>query len=184
MNKPQAAPSCSNLFRTFFKIGSFTFGGGFAMIPIIQRECVDNHCWMSNEEFMDMIAVTQSAPGPVAVNSAVFAGYKLAGLGGALSALLGTVLPSFSVILAFAVFFSTQADKNVMQSFFQGVRPAVVGLILGAGLVMGKKSIKVSLDLLIALTALILLIFAHIHPILLIIAGSLIGIARSHMAAR
>lgn len=190
MNKPQTDPSCRrdpscrNLFRTFFKVGCFTFGGGFAMIPIIQKECVDNHCWMTNDEFIDMIAVTQSAPGPVAVNSAVFAGYRLAGFGGALSALLGTVLPSFLIILAFAMFLTSQANKSVMQDFFYGVRPAVVALILGAGLGMGKKSIKGYLDLLIALTALILLIFGHIHPILLIVAGALLGVIRSHLADR
>ena len=130
-----------DLFGTFFKVGAFVFGGGFAMIPIIQKEVVEHRHWISEEDFIDMIAVTQSAPGPVAVNSAVFIGYKLAGITGAITALLGTIIPSFAIILLFAVFLSSHYENIYLNKFFTGVRPAIIALILGAGLKMGKKAI-------------------------------------------
>lgn len=175
--------SLFSLFLTFFKVGACTFGGGFAMIPIIQREIVDNYEWMSLEEFIDMIAVTQSAPGPVAVNSAVFVGYKLKGLKGAAACLLGTVLPSFLVILTIAIFLTTQSESPLLKKFFSGVRPAVVALIFGAGLSMGQKSVTAAFDVVLALTALALLVFLGVHPILLIILGAAAGIIRSRVSA-
>lgn len=174
------APLLYTIFGTFFKIGSFTFGGGFAMIPIIQKEVVANHHWLSDEEFMDTIAITQASPGPVAVNSAVFIGYRLAGLAGAGTALLGTVLPSFLIILTFAVFLTTAGEHILLQKFFAGVRPAVVALILTAGLSMGKKSLGNYRDLSLALLALVLLLLMDLHPILLILLGSLWGIGQVH----
>lgn len=164
------------LFLTFFKVGAFVFGGGFAMIPIIEREVVTNKKWVSEEDFIDMIAVTQSAPGPVAVNSAVFIGYKLKGLPGALVALLGTVLPSFTIILIFAIFVASQGDKETLKNFFTGVRPAVAALIFGAGLKMGKKVIHSSFALIISILTLVTLFFLRLHPIILIILGALTGI--------
>ncbi|HPP32309.1 MAG TPA: chromate transporter, partial [Soehngenia sp.] len=95
-----------NLFITFFKIGAFTFGGGYAMIPIMEREIVENKKLIDDEEFTDMLALAQASPGPVAVNTSIFIGYKIKGLMGALSSLLGTVLPSFLIILIIAVFFN------------------------------------------------------------------------------
>lgn len=167
------------LFRSFFQVGCFTIGGGFAMIPLIQREIVDNRAWMESEEFVDMLAVTQSSPGPVAVNAAVFVGFKLAGIKGSVTALLGTILPSFLIILAFAAIVSSQGQHQTMQSFFEGVRPAIVALILGAGISLGKKSLSYKSDYTLTLFALILLLFFNIHPILLIILGALAGIIRN-----
>lgn len=168
------------LFWTFFKIGAFVFGGGFAMIPIIQKEIVTKNQWMSEEEFIDMLGVTQSAPGPVAVNSAVFIGYKLAGLAGAVTALLGTVIPSFVIILLFAIFLSTQHDNYYMNHFFEGVRPAVVALILSAGLKLGKKVIHSYFELFLGILALCLLLLLHVHPFALIILGALTGLIYNH----
>jgi len=170
------------LFLTFFKVGAFVFGGGFAMIPIIEREVVTNKKWIPPEEFIDMIAVTQSAPGPVAVNSAVFIGYKLKGLPGALVSLLGTVLPSFTVILLFAIFLASQGDNELLKRFFAGVRPAVVALILGAGIKMGRKVIRSSFALIISIFALVLLFLPGLHPIILIILGALTGVLYSRFA--
>ncbi len=168
-----------SLFASFLKIGSSTFGGGFAMIPIIQREIVDNHQWMSPEDFVDMLAVTQAAPGPVAVNSAVFAGYRLKGLKGALAALFGTVLPSFIIILLFAMLIASQGQQAILQKFFNGVRPAVAALILGAAFNMGRQALHQRFDILAALAALILLLLFRVHPIILIILGALAGILYS-----
>ena len=92
------------MFLTFFKIGAFTFGGGFAMIPIIQKEVVENKKWIKDEEFIDTISIAQSSPGPIAVNSSIFVGYKISGFPGALICTFGTVLPSFLIILVIAVF--------------------------------------------------------------------------------
>jgi chromate transporter len=172
--------SLFKLFRSFFQVGCFTFGGGFAMIPLIQREIVDKTGWMENEEFIDMLAVTQSSPGPVAVNAAVFVGYNLAGLPGALTALFGTVLPSFLIILLFAVFLASQGQKEVLQNFFTGVRPAIVALVLCAGINLGRKSLAFKSDYVLCLIALLLLLFFSLHPILLIIMGALAGILRNH----
>ncbi|MCR4441716.1 MAG: chromate transporter [Peptococcaceae bacterium] len=166
------------LFLSFFTIGSFTFGGGFAMIPLIERDVVQKYGWMNSEEFVDMIAVTQSAPGPVAVNSAVFIGYKLAGLAGAGIALLGVTLPSFLIILLIALFLVAQENQVILQKFFAGVRPAVVALILGAGLNLGQKCIKSSYDFLISILCLAVLVFLPVHPILLIITGAAWGVGR------
>jgi chromate transporter len=172
------------LFWTFFKIGAFVFGGGLAMIPIIQKEIVDIHKWMSEEEFIDMFAVTQSAPGPIAVNSAVFIGYKLAGLFGAITALLGTVIPSFVIILLFALFLSAKQDNPYLHNFFAGVRPAVIALILGAGLKMGQKVIHSSFELLLGILALCLLLLFRVHPFVLIILSALFGILYNHYTQR
>lgn len=172
------------LFWTFFKIGAFVFGGGFAMIPIIQKEIVSIHHWISEEEFIDMLGVTQSAPGPVAVNSAVFIGYKLAGLIGAVTALLGTVIPSFVIILLFAIFLSTQDGNYYLNHFFEGVRPAVVALILSAGLKLGKKVIHSYAELSLGVVALCLLLFLHVHPFALIILGAFSGLIYNHYVKR
>jgi len=116
-------------FRTFFRIGMFTLGGGYAMIPIIEAEVVDKHKWVSKEEFLDLIAIAQSCPGVFAINISIFIGYKLRRLRGALATALGTALPSFIIILLIAMFFHRFQDNPVVESIFKGIRPAVVALI-------------------------------------------------------
>ena len=117
------------LFRTFFHIGIFTLGGGYAMIPLIEQEVVTRHKWVSKEELVDLIAIAQSCPGVFAINIATFIGYKLRGIGGAVSTTLGTALPSFLIILAIAIFFKTFQDVPAITAAFRGIRPAVVALI-------------------------------------------------------
>lgn len=116
-------------FKTFFKIGMFTLGGGYAMIPVIESEVVDRHKWVSREEFLDIIAVAQSCPGVLAINVSVFIGYRLRRLRGAVCTCLGTALPSFLIILAIAMFFHSFEDNKVVAAIFRGIRPAVVALI-------------------------------------------------------
>ncbi len=118
------------LFISFFRVGLFTFGGGFAMLPLIQNEVVDRHHWIGKQDFLDMMIVAQSAPGPIALNSAVFVGYKMARLWGALVALVGIVVPSFTIILMIALVFSDVRHNPVVDSAFKGMRPAVVALII------------------------------------------------------
>lgn len=117
------------LFKTFFKIGMFTLGGGYAMIPMIEAEVVDKHRWVSKEEFLDLIAIAQSCPGVFAINISTFIGYKLRKVRGALACAVGTALPSFLIILLIAMFFHQFKDNPVVAAIFRGIRPAVVALI-------------------------------------------------------
>ena len=116
-------------FRTFFKIGIFTLGGGYAMIPLIEEEVVNKKQWTSKEELLDLIAIAQSCPGVFAINIAIFIGYKLRKVKGAVATAFGTALPSFLIILAIAIFFATFKENKVIAAMFRGIRPAVVALI-------------------------------------------------------
>lgn len=127
-------------FKTFFKIGLFTFGGGYAMIPLIENEVVDKHKWLDKDEFIDIIAIAQSCPGVMAINASVFIGYKLKKLRGALCSCLGTALPSFIIILAIAMFFHQFEDNKVVAAIFRGIRPAVVALIAVPTFSMAKSA--------------------------------------------
>ena len=141
------------LFTTFFKIGLFTFGGGFAMIPLIQREVIEKHKWIDEKDFLDMLVLAQSTPGPIAVNTSVFVGYKLAGVAGAVMATLGTVLPSFVVILLLALFFAEVRENRYVDAAFRAMRPAVVALIVAPliGLVKGMRWYLISVSAVVAL---------------------------------
>lgn len=163
------------IFKTFFKVGAFTIGGGYAMIPIIQKEVVDNKNWMENEEFLDAIAVTNSLPGPIAINCATFVGYKTAGIPGAFIAALGAVLPSFIIILIIAIFFSNFSNNAVLDHIFAGVRPAVVALIVYAVVKLAKSAGITKINMAIGLLALIAIILLKLHPILVIILAGIAG---------
>lgn len=117
------------LFTTFFKIGLFTFGGGYAIIAMIRREIIDHRGWIEREEFLELLALAQSAPGPISLNTSVFVGYKVDGYRGMSAAVLGVVLPSFLLILGVALFLSDLRDYPVVEAAFKGMRPAVVALI-------------------------------------------------------
>lgn len=119
------------IFRSFLKIGLFTFGGGYAMLPLIEQELIVKRKWIAQQEFLDLLTLAQSVPGPVAVNTSVFVGYKVRGLKGAAAALAGSVLPSFVIILLIALFFSDIRQNSVVDAAFKGMRPAVVALIIG-----------------------------------------------------
>lgn len=160
-----------DMFLTFFKIGAFTFGGGYAMIPIIQEEVVEKKKWINDEEFMDAIAVAQASPGPVAVNTSIYCGYKLKGFIGALICTMGTVLPSFIIILIIAKFFYQFRSNPIIDKVFMGIRPAVVALILSSVYKMWIKS-KFGYDkLVVAIVTVLIIVFMDISPIWLIVAG-------------
>lgn len=131
------------LFWTYLKIGTFTLGGGYAMLPLIQKEVVDNKHWIDEEEFLNMIALAQAAPGLIAVNSAVFIGWRIYGWRGVIATVLGAVLPSFLIILAIAMVFRDFKDKPAVEVVFKGIRPAVVALI-AAPLCKMAKSAKIT----------------------------------------
>jgi len=130
------------LFFTFFKIGAFTFGGGWAMIPVIEREIVDKNYWLSREDFLDLLAVVQALPGILAVNISVAVGDKIRGTRGSVTAALGTIMPSFLMILAIAIFLTPELIKSnpTINHIFMGIRPAVVALIIAPVLTTGKSA--------------------------------------------
>ena len=127
-------------FKTFFKIGIFTLGGGYAMIPLIEEEVVNRKQWVSKDEMLDLIAIAQSCPGVFAINIATFIGYKLRKTRGAICTTLGTALPSFLIILAIAMFFSQFKDNKVVAAIFRGIRPAVVALIAAPTFRLGQRA--------------------------------------------
>ena len=128
------------LFSSFLKIGAFTFGGGWAMIPIIEREMVDKKQWIKREDFIDSLAIAQSLPGILAVNISILVGNKLRGVKGSLVAALGTILPSFLIILAIAIWFVQVYDNPVIERIFKGIRPAVVALIVSPVLTTARNT--------------------------------------------
>lgn len=168
------------LFVTFFKIGAFTFGGGWAMISIIEREIVDKHHWLGKEEFLDLLAVAQSLPGILAVNISVAVGDKLRGVKGSVCAALGTILPSFMIILAIAIFLTPDMIKNnsILSPVFKGIRPAVVALIV-APVISAAKAARLNWKTAIIPIAVALLIWSKwpvvSSPILYIVLGGIGG---------
>ncbi|MGO1468524.1 MAG: chromate transporter [Tissierella sp.] len=159
------------MFLTFLKIGAFTFGGGFAMIPIIQKEVVENKNWIKDEEFIDTISIAQSSPGPIAVNSSIFLGYRMEGLPGALVCTIGTVLPSFFIILIIAVFFTQFQNNPIFEKIFLGIRPVVVALIFSAVYKLITKAHLGYKDLAIAIIAALTLVIFRVTAIYIIIVG-------------
>lgn len=164
-----------DIFLTFFKIGAFTIGGGYAMLPIIQKEVVENKKWLGEEEFLDSIAVTNSLPGPLAINCATFVGYRKAGITGAVSAVLGAVMPSFLIILAIAMFFTSIRENPVVEHVFAGIRPAVVALIAYALFKLVKSMGVNPLNISISITVLLMIILLDFHPIATIILCGILG---------
>lgn len=131
----------TDIFFVFAKIGAFTIGGGYAMIPVIEREMTGRK-WITEDEIEDVVVLAQSAPGLLAVNMAIFAGYKLRGLKGSIAATLGAILPSFLIILLIAMAFTAFKENHVIQSIFQGIRPVAIALILVPAVNMAKKGCK------------------------------------------
>lgn len=165
-----------NLFITFFKIGLFTFGGGYAMIPLIERDVVESNKWLTKEEFVEMLAVVQSLPGPISVNSALFIGYRVRGFMGALMAVLGIIIPSFVIILLIAMAFTDLVDNPTVAKIFKGIRPAVVALIAAPIVNMYKIAGVTLKNLWIPLVAVILIGLLGVSPIWIIIGVAVISI--------
>lgn len=172
-----------DLFWTFFKIGAFTFGGGYAMLPLIQSEVLKNG-WISADELLNFIAVSESTPGPFAINIATYVGTTLGGFLGALCSTLGVVLPSFLIILCIARFFEKFSDNYIVKGVMSGLKPAVIGLILSAVLSVGKTVLfpdgfSIGADFYISLCIFLIsavLIFKKLHPIYVILISAVLGI--------
>ena len=164
-------------FSIFFKIGIFTLGGGYAMVPLIEEEIVKKHQWVSKEDFLDLLAVSQSAPGIFAVNMSIFIGYKLRGVRGSLVTALGTVLPSFLIILAIAIFFQAFQHNPYVERIFKGIRPAVVALIAAPTFSMAKSAKINRYTVAIPVVSALLIWLLGVSPIYIILLAGIGGFA-------
>ena len=162
-------------FKTFFKIGIFTLGGGYAMIPLIEEEVVNKKQWVSKDEMLDLIAIAQSCPGVFAINIAIFIGYKLKKERGAVATTLGTALPSFLIILAIAMFFQQFEDNRVVAAMFKGIRPAVVALIAVPTFNLAKRAELNKFTIWIPIVSALLIWLLGVSPIWIIIAAGIGG---------
>ena len=163
------------LLRTFFKIGTFTLGGGYAMIPIIESEVVDKHGWINREEFTDLIAIAQSCPGVFAINISTFVGYKLSKVQGAICAALGAALPSFLIILLIAMCFHQFMDVPWIAAMFRGIRPAVVALIAVPTFNLAKSANLTLANCWIPVGTALLIWLMGVNPIYIILAAGIGG---------
>ena len=169
------------LFWTYLKIGTFTIGGGYVMLSMIEREIVDRKGWIDREEFMNMIALAQAAPGLIAVNSAIFIGWRIGGWRGVIATVLGAVLPSFFIILAIAMLFQDYKDYPAVEAIFKGIRPAVVALI-AAPLCKMAKSAKITwTTALIPIAGALLIWLAGLSPIWIIFVTALAALGYTYL---
>lgn len=164
------------LFLVFFKIGAFTFGGGYAMVPLIRNEVVKKRNWLTDNEFMDMLAIAQSMPGPIALNTSLFVGNKRMGFKGSLFSGLGIILPSFLIILLIAMVFVQFKENPVVERIFKGIRPAVVALIAAPLLGLGKSAgVSLKNSWIPAAVALLVWLLG-VSPVYIVIAAIVLGV--------
>ena len=176
--------TCLTLFLTFLKIGAFTFGGGYAMIPIIEKEMVEKHKWIKSEDILDIFAIAESTPGPIAINSATFIGYKIGGVFGSFCATFGVVLPSFVIISIISLVLREFSDIKAVQYAFNGIRAGVLALIIKALVSMYKKAPKGLFSYILMGASFILAAFTDINVIFVIIGCGLAGLINSLIIKR
>jgi len=165
-----------DLFLCFFKIGAFTFGGGYAMIPLICREVAEKHKWMEEKDILEVVAIAESSPGPIAINAATFVGYRAAGFWGAFFATLGVVLPSFVIITVIAKILDGFQNYRVVRYAFFGIRAGVVALIVKAFITMYQKRPKGRLTYVVAAAAFCLVVFVKLNAIYAILICAALGL--------
>ncbi len=175
---------CLTLFWTFFKIGLFTFGGGYAMIPLISREVVENKHWIEDQDILDVFAISESTPGPIAINSATFIGYKIAGVAGSASATFGVVLPSYLIITLISLVLRNFQDILIVKYAFFGIRAGVLALVIRAFYTMWKKAPHSLFAYGVMLAAFLAVAFFKINAIYVIIACGLFGLIYSLIALK
>ena len=176
--------TCAQLFVSFFKIGTFTIGGGYAMIPLMEKELVDKRQWLSREEFMDMMALSQAMPGVFAGNMATSLGYKLRGVRGALAAIAGNILVPIGIIILIAIFFRHFQDNRIVEAVFKGIRPAVVALIAAPVFKMAKTANLSWRNCWIPVVAALLIWLLGISPIWIILAAAAGGFVYGQITER
>lgn len=168
------------LFLTFAKIGTFSIGGGYAMLPFIQREVIDKYGWLSMQEFSDILAISQMTPGPVAINSATYVGYKVGNVLGSIAATLGVVLPSFTMIILIASLFAKFYEKPIVKAAFKGIRPGVLGLLAAAAYQVTFANVVDIKGGIIFTISFGILFIKKIDPIMVIILSAILGVVFYH----
>ncbi len=171
---------CFQLFYAFLKIGAFTLGGGYAMLPMVEKAVVDKKKWIGSYEFWDMIAVVQSLPGVFAVNTALYVGRRIAGLKGGLAAMLGAILPSFTIILLIATLFKDYKDNPTIERIFKGIRPCVVALILAPSIRMIQSAKLTWKTLLLFATVVTLIAWLKVASVYVIVAAIIGSVAYAY----
>lgn len=164
-----------DIFWSFFRIGTFTVGGGYAMIPLMQREMVERHGWMSEEEFLDYVALSQAMPGVFAVNMATVTGMRLRGKGGAVAAIAGNIVMPIVFILLLAIFFRTFRDNVIVSRIFLGLRPAVVALIAAPVFTLARSAKVTWRTVWIPVVCALLIWLFGVSPVIVILAAALLG---------
>ena len=172
------------IFLTFLKIGAFTFGGGYAMIPLIQRETVERQKWISDGDILEIVAIAESTPGPIAINAATFVGSRICGFRGAFAATLGVVLPSFAIILAVSYVLRTFQSIPAVRYAFWGIRAGVLALLIKALWSMYRQAPKGAAAYIVMAAAFVLLALLHVNIILVIAGCALFGLIASCLAGR
>ena len=172
------------IFLTFFKIGAFTFGGGYAMIPLIQKEAVETQGWVTDDDILEIVAIAESTPGPIAINSATFVGYRACGVLGSVCATLGVVLPSFSIILLISYVLREFQQIRAVQYAFQGIRAGVLALIAKALWTMYRKSPKNWAAYVVMAGAFVASAFLKVSVLLIILCCAIFGLVTSRMMER
>ncbi len=184
MNKNKSFSTALGLFLVFFKIGAFTFGGGYAMIPLIQKEVVDNKKWVTNDDILDIIAIAESTPGPIAINSATFVGFKTAGILGAFCATFGVVLPSFLIISLISLILTKFQNITAVKYAFNGIRAGVLALIVKALISMYKQCPKGIVSYIVILFSFVAAAILKIPLLLVIVSCALFGLISSLIISR
>ncbi len=173
-----------SIFLTFFKIGAFTFGGGYAMIPLIQREAVEKNHWISDDDILEIVAIAESTPGPIAINAATFVGYRTAGVLGSACATLGVVLPSFVIILTISGILREFQDNVYVQYAFRGIRAGVLALIVKAMWGMYKKCPKGAVSYIVMTGAFVLVGLVDVPVFPVLIGCAVFGLVTAFAAQR
>lgn len=163
------------IYLSFLKIGAFSFGGGYAMLPLIEREIVNNHNWITFKDFIDIIGVSQMTPGPIAINSATFVGFKVSGILGSLYATLGVISFSFVLVSIANHYMLKFKESYILKAALLGMRPALIGLIISVFLSLGKESYKDIKSVVIGIIIMGLLLTNKLHPILVIVVSAVLG---------
>ena len=181
MTETQTAAKYCELFTTFFKVGTFTIGGGYAMIPLIQREVVERRRWLGEEEFLDLLSLSQAMPGVLAVNMATTIGYRLRGYRGSAVAIVGNILMPILFILMLALFFRQFKDNATVEHIFMGIRPAVVALIAAPVFTLAKAAHISWSTCWIPILAALLIWLLGVSPVLVVLAAALLGFVYGKM---
>lgn len=171
-----------DLYRAFFTIGALTFGGGYAMLPMLERECVDKYGWTKREELLDYFAIGQCTPGVIAVNTATFVGSSERGVLGAAAATAGVVCPSLLIILVIALLLENFAHIPAVQHAFGGIRVAVAALIVNAVIKLISKNVKSPLAIALCVLAFIAIAFLSLSPVIVVLIAAIAGIAAKAVA--